>query len=114
MKTVLLCREAIELASDRADYFHLLGLALSQNRKSRLEAEQNLKTASKLDPRNPEYLSALGTLYENEGLRWRARTMFENAHAAVGSYSMADDDLASFLFQDRSSLAAPSRISVSG
>ena len=114
LKTVLLCREAIELASDRADYFHLLGLALSQNRKSRLEAEQNLKTASKLEPRNPEYLSALGTLYENEGLRWRARTMFENAHAAVGSYSMADDDLASFLFQDRSSLAAPSRISVSG
>ncbi len=114
LKTVLLCREAIELACDRADYFHLLGLALSQNRKSRLEAEQNLKTASKLDPRNPEYLSALGTLYENEGLRWRARTMFENAHAAVGSYSMADDDLASFLFQGRTSLASPGRISVGG
>ncbi len=113
LRTVMLCREAIDLASERADYFYLLGLALSQNRKSRLEAEQNLKTASKLDLRNPEYLSALWTLYENEGLRWRARTMFENAHAAVGSYSMADDDLASFLFQDRSSLAAPNRISVS-
>jgi hypothetical protein len=27
--------------------------------------------------------------------------MFENAHAAVGAFSMADNDLASFLFQDR-------------
>ncbi|MGH9460153.1 MAG: protein kinase domain-containing protein [Vicinamibacteria bacterium] len=113
LRAVLLCREAIELADDRANYFHLLGLALSQNRKSRLEAEQNLQRAAKLDPRNPEYLSALGTLYENEGLRWRARTMFENAHAAVGSYSMADNDLASFLFQDRS-FARAARLSVTG
>jgi Flp pilus assembly protein TadD len=113
LRAVLLSREAIELAGDRANYFHLLGLALSQNRKSRLEAEQNLKTAAKLDPRNPEYLSALGTLYENEGLRWRARTMFENAHAAVGSHSMADNDLASFLFQDRSFTPA-ARVSATG
>jgi serine/threonine protein kinase len=113
LRAVLLCREAIELAGDRANYFHLLGVALSQNRKSRLEAEQNLKTAAKLDPRNPEYLSALGTLYENEGLRWRARTMFENAHAAVGSHSMADNDLASFLFQDRSFTPA-ARVSATG
>jgi serine/threonine protein kinase len=113
LRTALLCREAIELAGDRANYFHLLGVALSQNRKSRLEAEQNLKKAAKLDPRNPEYLTALGTLYENEGLRWRARTMFENAHAAVGAFSMADNDLASFLFQGRSFTPA-ARVSVTG
>jgi len=110
-QAILLCREAIELASDRADYFHLLGLALAQNRKSRLEAEQNLKTASRLDPGNPEYLSALGRLYESEGLRLRARTMFENAKAVVGSFSMADEDLATFLFQDRSNFVSHSRMS---
>jgi serine/threonine protein kinase len=100
-QAVVLCREAIDLASDQAEYYHVLGLALAHNRKWRLEAEQNLKMATVLDPGNPEYLSSLGTLYEREGLRLRARTMFENATAVSGSCSMTDEALASFLFQDR-------------
>jgi serine/threonine protein kinase len=109
-QAVVLCREAIDLASDQAEYYHLLGLALAQNRKWRLEAEQNLKMATVLDPDNPEYLSSLGTLYEREGLRLRARTMFENATAVSGSCSMTDEALASFLFQDRPASVSENRV----
>ncbi len=109
-QAVALCREAIDLASDQAEYYHLLGLALAQNRKWRLEAEQNLKMATVLDPGNPEYLSSLGTLYEREGLRLRARTMFENATAVSGSFSMTDEALASFLFQDRPASVSENRV----
>ncbi len=109
-QAIVLCREAIDLASDQAEYYHLLGLALAQNRKWRLEAEQNLKMATVLDPGNPEYLSSLGTLYEREGLRLRARTMFENATAVSGSFSMTDKALASFLFQDRPASVSENRV----
>ncbi len=109
-QAIVLCREAIDLASDQAEYYHVLGLALAHNRKWRLEAEQNLKMATVLDPGNPEYLSSLGTLYEREGLRLRARTMFENATAVSGSYSMTDEALASFLFQDRPTSVSENRV----
>lgn len=106
----MLCREAIDLASDQAEYHHVLGLSLAQNRKWRLEVEQNLKMATILDPGNPEYLSSLGTLYEREGLRLRARAMFENATAVSGSCSMTDEALASFLFQDRPASVSENRL----
>ena len=109
-QAIVLCREAIDLDSDQGDYYHVLGLALAQNRKWRLEAEQNLKMATVLDPGNPEYLNSLGTLYEREGLRLRARTMFENANAVSGSCSMTDEALASFLFQDRPSSVSENRV----
>ena len=109
-QAVVLCWEAIDLANDQAEYYHLLALALAQNRKWRLEAEQNLKMATVLDPDNPEYLSSLGTLYEREGLRLRARMMFENATAVNGSFSMTDEALASFLFEGRPASASENRV----
>ena len=109
-QAVVLCRTAIDLANDQAEYYHLLGLALAQNPKWRLEAEQNLKMATVLDPDNPEYLSSLGTLYEREGLRLRAPMMFENATAVSGSFSLTDEALASFLFEDRPPSASENRI----
>jgi curved DNA-binding protein CbpA len=100
-QTAVLCREAIEIVGDEAAFFHLLGLALAQNRKWRMEAEQNLKTAADLDPGNPQYFDALGMLYQRDGLDSRARKMFESARAVDRAYAAADEELAARLFEDR-------------
>jgi len=80
-EAIQLCRQAIELARDRAEHFHLLGLALSHNPKWRQDAEQNLRIATNLDPWKPEYFVALGELYRRAGLQVRASKMFEQAKA---------------------------------
>jgi tetratricopeptide (TPR) repeat protein len=66
-------------APDRAEIFHLLGLALSKNPKWRQDAEKNLRIATNLDPWKAEYLVTLGTLYQEVGLHLRARKAFEQA-----------------------------------
>jgi hypothetical protein len=76
---VQLCREAVDRGSDKAEYYYLLGLALSKNSKWQKEAEQNLRIAAKLDPWKVKYLAALGELYMNAGMRTRARNVFEQA-----------------------------------
>jgi serine/threonine protein kinase/curved DNA-binding protein CbpA len=78
-EAIQFCREAIELANDQAEYFHLLGLALARNPSWRKEAEENLRIASSLDPLNAEYFLILGEIYQREGLDLRARKMFEQA-----------------------------------
>jgi molecular chaperone DnaJ len=78
---VQLCREAIDRSGDVAEYYYLLGLALSQNSKWRKDAEQNLRIATKLDPWKVKYFAALGELYLNAGMRTRARNVFEQARA---------------------------------
>ncbi len=82
-----LCRSAIELQDDQAEYYYILGLALSKNEKWRREAEDNFQTAVKLQPHNSWYLGALGELYEQEGLHKRAKKMFQQARTINPSYS---------------------------
>ena len=67
-RTIEYCKKAVEIDQSRADYFHLLGVALSQNPKWKHDAEQNLRMATELDPSCPEYFAALGALYQSEGL----------------------------------------------
>jgi curved DNA-binding protein CbpA len=76
---IQLCQQAMDHAPDRAEIFHLLGLALSKNPKWRQDAEKNLRIATNLDPWKAEYLVTLGTLYQEVGLHLRARKAFEQA-----------------------------------
>ena len=78
-ETIQFCREAIEIVSDRAEYFYLLARALARNVSWRKEAEENLRIANRLDPMKVEYILALGEIYRREGLEVRARKMFEQA-----------------------------------
>jgi hypothetical protein len=78
---IQLCHQAIDLAPERAEIYHLLGLALSKNPKWRQDAEKNLRIATSLDPWKAEYFVALGVLYQEVGLHLRARKAFEQAKA---------------------------------
>ena len=88
--TIEHCRSAIEFAGDQAEYFHLLGLALAQNREWREEAEENLKIAADLDPSKAEYFGALGELYQDEGQDSQARVMFEKAKGIEPTYELPE------------------------
>ncbi len=78
---IQLCHEAIDQAPERAEIYHLLGLALSKNPKWRQDAEKNLRIATNLDPWKADYFLALGSLYQEVGLHLRARKAFEQAKA---------------------------------
>ncbi|MGH9320256.1 MAG: DnaJ domain-containing protein, partial [Vicinamibacteria bacterium] len=76
---IRLCQEAVDMAPERAEVYHLLGLALSKNPKWRQDAEKNLRIATNLDPWKADYFVALGSLYLDVGLHLRARKAFEQA-----------------------------------
>jgi curved DNA-binding protein CbpA len=78
---IQLCHQAIDQAPERAEIYHLLGLALSKNPKWRQDAEKNLRIATNLDPWKADYFLALGSLYQEVGLHLRARKAFEQAKA---------------------------------
>ena len=80
-RTIQLCQQAIEIVSDQAEYYHLLGMAQAENPKWRLDAERNFKIATNLDPWKSKYLSALGKLYLKAGMALRAHKIFEQATA---------------------------------
>ena len=89
---IQLCRQAVDIVSDKAAYYHLLGLALAENPKWRVDAARNLEIATKLDPWKAEYFDALGKLYEESGLRTRAKTMFEQAKAVAPEYPVPQSE----------------------
>ena len=78
-RTIQLCRQVIEHGDNQPETYFLLGCALSQNPRWRIDAEENLKIASKLEPWNTKYLIALGELYRREGLEKRAERTFMTA-----------------------------------
>jgi hypothetical protein len=90
--TIQLCQQAIEIVSDKAEYYYLLGQAQSQNPKWRLDAERNFKIATNLDPWKGDYLVALGKLYENAGMTTRAQRMFDQAKAVDPSLSSSEQE----------------------
>ncbi|HEY7699908.1 MAG TPA: hypothetical protein VIE88_15905, partial [Vicinamibacteria bacterium] len=89
--TIQLCQQAIDQAPDRAEIFHLLGLALSKNPKWRQDAEKNLRIATNLDPWKADYFVALGSLYQEVGLHLRARKAFEQAKAVDPMAKVPED-----------------------
>ena len=76
---IQLCQQAMDQTPDRAEIYHLLGLALSKNPKWRQDAEKNLRIATNLDPWKADYFLSLGSLYQEVGLHLRARKAFEQA-----------------------------------
>jgi hypothetical protein len=88
---IQLCQKAADLAPDRAEIYHLLGLALSRNPMWRQDAEKNLRIATNLDPWKAEYFVALGTLYQEVGLHLRARKAFEQAKVVDPQVKLPDD-----------------------
>jgi curved DNA-binding protein CbpA len=87
---IQLCHQAIDHAPERAEIYHLLGLALSQNPKWRQDAEKNLRIATNLDPWKAEYLLTLGKLYQEVGLHLRARKAFEQAKSVDPAIDVPD------------------------
>jgi hypothetical protein len=88
---IQLCQKAADLAPDRAEVYHLLGLALSRNPMWRQDAEKNLRIATNLDPWKADYFLALGNLYEEVGLHLRARKAFEQAKVIDPTVKLPED-----------------------
>ena len=87
---IQLCQQAIEIVSDKPEYYYLLGRAQSRNPKWRLDAERNLKIATNLDPWKGDYLAELGKLYEKAGMGLRAQRMFDQAKAVDPNFAMPE------------------------
>ncbi len=90
-QAIQLTQQAIDLAPDRAELYHFLGLALRKNPKWRQDAEKNLKIAANLDPWKSDYLIELGMLYREAGLHLRASKTFEQARAIDPGASIPED-----------------------
>jgi curved DNA-binding protein CbpA len=88
---IQLCQQAMDHAPDRAEIYHLLGLALSKNAKWRQDAEKNLRIATNLDPWKADYFVALGSLYQEVGLHLRARKAFEQARSVDPTVKVPED-----------------------
>jgi hypothetical protein len=89
-RTIQFCQQAIEIISDQAEIYHLLAVAQKENPKWRKDAERNLQIAIKLDPWKPEYLVALGKLYQEAGLGTRAAKAFEQVRALDPSFPIPE------------------------
>ena len=91
-RTIQLCRMAVDFGGNDAECYYLLGTALSQNPRWRLDAEEHLKIASKLEPWNTKYLVSLGELYRSEGLQHRAERVFLTAQILDPEVAIPDED----------------------
>jgi len=89
-QAVQLCRQVVEIRSDKAAYHFLLGQALLKNRNWRKEAGESLRKAAELDPGNLEYLALLGALYQSEGLQKRASKVLERVKEIDPGYEIPE------------------------
>jgi len=72
-------QEAVKLDPTKAEYFHQLALCQVRVPKLGREAEENLKTAIKLEPWNGGHHAALGMFYLNVNMKVRAKSCFKQA-----------------------------------
>jgi serine/threonine protein kinase len=91
-EAIQLCRQALEVDETQADYFHLLGRALLQNKKWRKEAADSFRRASELDPANLAYLGMLGAVYRAEGLNARANAVLKKAQSIDPAFVLPEID----------------------
>ena len=78
---VQLCQQAIAVDDSEAEFHFLLGRALMQNPRWRMEAAQSFRKATELAPKNVEYLGILAALYKFEGLQTRSNKLLKAARA---------------------------------
>ncbi len=91
-ESIQLCRQALETDDSQAEYYHLLGRALLQNKKWRKEAADNFRKASELEPGNLTYLGMLGAVYKAEGLQARASSVLKKAQSLDPSFVLPEID----------------------
>ncbi|HEY7820831.1 MAG TPA: protein kinase, partial [Vicinamibacteria bacterium] len=91
-EAIQLCRQALETDDSQAEYFHLLGRALMQNKKWRKEAADSFRRASELDPGNLDYLGMLGAVYRAEGLQARATAVLKKAQSLDPAFALPEID----------------------
>ncbi|HEY7697375.1 MAG TPA: protein kinase [Vicinamibacteria bacterium] len=91
-ESIQLCRQALEADDTQAEYHHLLGRALMQNKKWRKEAADSFRKASELDPGNLAYLGMLGAVYKAEGLQARATAILKKAQSLDPSFTLPEID----------------------
>ncbi len=91
-EAIQLCRQALESDDSQAEYFHLLGRALMQNKKWRKEAADSFRRATELDPGNIAYLGMLGAVYMAEGLQARATAVLKKAQSLDPSFTLPEID----------------------
>jgi serine/threonine protein kinase len=91
-ESIQLCRQALESDDTQAEYHHLLGRALMQNKKWRKEAADSFRKASELDPGNLAYLGMLGAVYKAEGLQARATAILKKAQSLDPSFTLPEID----------------------
>jgi serine/threonine protein kinase len=91
-ESIQLCRQALETDDTQAEYFHLLGRALMQNKKWRKEAADSFRKATELDPGNLAYLGMLGAVYRAEGLQARATAVLKKAQSLDPSFALPEID----------------------
>jgi curved DNA-binding protein CbpA len=76
---VQLLREAVKLDPHKPQYHFHLGIALTQNPRTRKEGESHLIKAAELDPFSAQIRVRLGILYKEAGLPKRAEAYFREA-----------------------------------
>jgi cytochrome c-type biogenesis protein CcmH/NrfG len=91
-ESIQLCRQALETDDTQAEYFHLLGRALMQNKRWRKEAADSFRKATELDPGNLAYLGMLGAVYKAEGLQARATAVLKKAQSLDPSFTLPEID----------------------
>jgi serine/threonine-protein kinase len=91
-ESIQLCRQALDTDDSQAEYYHLLGRALMQNKKWRKEAADNFRKASELEPTNLDYLGMLGAVYKAEGLQARASAVLKKAQAVDPTFMLPSID----------------------
>ncbi len=76
-EAILLLKEAIRINSNNYHYYLFLGKAQAKIPSMRKEAEISLLRSIELEKWNPDAYFELGNLYLSEGMKMRAKSMFE-------------------------------------
>lgn len=84
--------QAVYLDESVAEYHYYYGMTLLKKKEIK-PAEETIKKAARLDPRNSKYITELGHIYLALGFRTRARSTFERALKCDPSDERALDGL---------------------
>lgn len=76
-EAILLLKEALRINSSNPEYYLYLGRAQAKIPSMRKEAEVSLLKSIEIEKWNPDAFLELGKLYLSEGMKMRAKSMFE-------------------------------------
>lgn len=88
---ILLLKEALRMNSGNYQYYLYLGRAQAKIPSMRKEAEESLLKSIEIEKWNPEAFLELGKLYLSEGMKMRAKSMFEKVLALEPSNNEAQE-----------------------